>query len=155
LVDSDVPLVLYDHGSGEIADFATFSETDDERRVSLYHCKASSGEAAGRRVTDAYEVMGQAIKCLHWIKVQALLASVTRRLNERQNASRFEKGDIQALRTFLDPTRRKRMIFESVIVQPGFSKAGLDERIGSLLAAADGYLYDSGPFTRLRVLGSQ
>lgn len=155
LVDSDVPLVFYDHGPGELADFVTFSETGEDKRISLYHCKASSGENAGRRLSDAYEVVGQAIKCVHWSKRQALLDSVTRRLNERQNASRFEKGDIEALRTFLNPAMRKRMIFESVIVQPGFSKARLDDRIGSLLAAADGFLYDSGPFTRLHVIGSQ
>jgi hypothetical protein len=154
-VDSDVPLVFYDHGPGELADFVTFSETGEDKRISLYHCKASSDENAGRRLSDAYEVVGQAIKCVHWSKRQALIDSVTRRLNERQNASRFEKGDIQALRTFLNPAMRKRMIFESVIVQPGFSKARLDDRIGSLLAAADGFLYDSGPFTRLHVIGSQ
>lgn len=84
-----------------------------------------------------------------------LLAAVTRRLNQRQNVSRFEKGDIEALRVFLDPASRKRVIFQSVIVQPGFSKARLDDRIGSLLAAADGFLYDSGPFTRLHVIGSE
>jgi hypothetical protein len=155
LVESAAPVVFYDHGSGEIADFVTFSETNEERRISLYHCKASAEERAGKRVEDAYEVVGQAIKCIHWSKRQVLMASVTRRLNERQNASRFEKGDIEALRLFLDPNRRKRIIFESVIVQPGFSKARLDERIGSLLAAADGFLYDSGPFTRLHVIGSQ
>jgi hypothetical protein len=44
LVDSDVPLVFYDHGPGELADFVTFSETGEDKRISLYHCKASSGE---------------------------------------------------------------------------------------------------------------
>lgn len=155
LVASDAPIVFYDHGPGEIADFLTCSETEEENRISLYHCKGSSGNLAGRRLNDAYEVVGQAIKCVHWSKPQALLASMTRRLDARGNASRFEKGDIESLRSFLDLSRRRRIVFESVIVQPGFSKAGLDARIGALLAAADGFLYDSGPFTRLRVIGSE
>ena len=155
LVASEAPLVFYDHGPGEIADFVTFSETNEDIRISLYHCKASSDDFAGRRVHDAYEVVGQAIKCIHWSKGQVLLESLERRFNERENASRFEKGGLEVLRAFLDPGRRKRMIFESVVVQPGFSKSRLEERIGSLLAAADGFLYDSGPFTRLRVIGSE
>lgn len=155
LVASDALIVFYDHGSGEVADFLTCVETNEEKRLSLYHCKGSSGDAAGRRLNDAYEVVGQAIKCVHWIKTPTLIASVNRRFNERENASRFEKGDLEALRGFLDPARRKRIVFESVIVQPGFSKARLDERIGALLAAADGFLYDSGPFSRLRVIGSE
>lgn len=154
LVASNALIVFYDHGSGEAADFLSCSETNDEKRISLYHCKASSGDVPGRRLNDAYEVVGQAIKCIHWIKIQALFTSVARRFNEREDASRFEKGDLEALRLFLDPARRKRIVFESVIVQPGFSKARLDERIGALLAAADGFLYDSGPFARLRVIGS-
>jgi hypothetical protein len=154
LVASDALVVFYDHGSGEVADFLTCIETNDEKKISLYHCKGSSGEVPGRRLNDAYEVVGQAIKCVHWIKTQTLLASVARRFNERGNASRFEKGSLEVLRGFLDPARRKRIIFESVIVQPGFSRAQLDERIGALLAAADGFLYDSGPFARLHVIGS-
>jgi len=155
LVASDAVVVFYDHGSGEIADFLSFTETNEDKRISLYHCKASSGEVAGRRLDDAYEVVGQSIKCVHWSKPQALQASVTRRSTERANASRFEKGGVEALRGFLDPAMRQRILFESVIVQPGFSRARLDERIGALLAAADGFLYDSGPFARLRVLGSE
>ena len=60
-------------------------------------------------------------------------------------------------RVLVREQKRASMIeiaFESVIVQPGFSKTRLDERIGALLAAADGFLYDSGPFARLRVIGS-
>ncbi|MGA9884333.1 MAG: DEAD/DEAH box helicase family protein [Candidatus Acidiferrales bacterium] len=154
LIASDAAIVLYDHGSGEVADFLACTETDDETRVSLYHCKGSSGESASRRVNDAYEVVGQAIKCVHYSKPQPLLALIARRLT-RRTPSRFEKGGISELRESIDPARRKRIIFESIIVQPGFSKTQLDERIGSLLAAADGFLYDSAPtFTRLRVIGS-
>jgi superfamily II DNA or RNA helicase len=154
LVTSPASIVYYDHGPGEIADFLAFSESEEERRISLYHCKGSSRDNAGRRLDDAYEVVGQAIKCIHWCKPQALLASATRRLN-RRNPSRLEKGNIEALRAFLNHSKRKRIIFESVIVQPGFSREDLDERIGALLAAADGFLYESpGPFARLRVIGS-
>lgn len=154
LVASDALIVAYDHGPGEVADFLSFSEADNEKRISLYHCKGSSENFPGRRLSDAYEVVGQAIKCVHWSKPQVLLNTVSRRLNERRGASRLEKGDAGALGAFLAPTTRKRILLEAVIVQPGFSRAALDERIAALLAAAEGFVFGAGPFMRLRVIGS-
>jgi superfamily II DNA or RNA helicase len=155
LINSEASVVFYDHGPGEMADFVSFVQMEEEMRVSLYHCKASSSREPGERLSDAYEVVGQAIKCVRWNKPRAILESVDRRVNRPRNASRFEKGDMDALRDFLDPANRKRFVFESVIVQPGLSQGGLGERVGALLAAADGFLYDFGPYTRLRVIGSR
>lgn len=54
-----------------------------------------------------------------------------------------------------DRRHRRRVLFEAVIVQPGFSRAALGDRIPSLLAATDAYLFDGGRFDRVRVLGSE
>jgi superfamily II DNA or RNA helicase len=155
LIASDASVVLYDHGPGEMADFVSLFLDQDQVRVSLYHCKASSGAVARQRLSDAYDVCGQAVKCVRWAKPPLILDSITRRLGRQRNPSRFEKGNMAALRQALDPTNRKQVLFESVIVQPGFSRANLGDRVGPLLAAADGFLFDCGRFTRLRVIGSQ
>ena len=154
LVESTADAVFYDHGSGEMADFVTVTTEQDLVRVALYHCKAASGDRPGENLNDAYEVCGQAVKCIRWARPREILESVERRLNRESGGSRFEKGDINLLQQALGPTQRRRVVFESVIVQPGFSRVALGDRVGPLLAAADEYLYELGRFTRLRVIGS-
>ncbi|HEY6349887.1 MAG TPA: hypothetical protein VI636_10800 [Candidatus Angelobacter sp.] len=153
LVQSDADIVFYDHGPGEIADFVTFRIVSRQVRVSFYHCKASSEPEPGGRVADAYEVCGQAVKCDKWAD-RRILEAVKRRLNRPDSTSHFEKGNLEFLESALNPAQRNRLIFESVVVQPGFSSAGLGDRIKSLLAAADGFLFEGGRFDRIRVLGS-
>lgn len=154
LVQSDAEIVFYDHGPGEMADFVAFRIGQQQLRVSLYHCKASAEPTSGGRVVDAYEVCGQAVKCDKWADRRQILEATRRRLNREGCASRFEKGTLELLEQALNPAQRNRLLFESVIVQPGFSRAGLGNRISSLLAAADSYLFEGGKFDRIRVIGS-
>jgi superfamily II DNA or RNA helicase len=155
LIDSDASVVFYDHGPGEMADFVAVTADQDNVRVALYHCKASSGTHASERVDDAYEVCGQAAKCVRWANPRIILEAVTRRLGRESGGSRFEKGDATALGQILGSSNRRPVIFESVIVQPGLSKSQLGDKVGPLLAAADGFLYEFGRFTKLRVIGSE
>lgn len=154
LINSEAEIVFYDHGPGEMADFVTLSSGPDYVRVVLYHCKASSGEHEGERVEDAYEVCGQASKCVRWASPRLISEAVTRRLRRDSGGSKFDKGDLARLQQTLNPNNRKVVSFESVIVQPGFGKSKLGNRVGPLLAAADGFLYEFGRFSRLRVIGS-
>jgi len=153
LIASDAEIVFYDHGPGEMADFVAFNTGRQQVRISLYHCKASSGAAPGGRVGDAYEVCGQAVKCDKWADRRSILDAVRRRLNREGGNSRFEKGTLEQVEKALNPDQRNRLLFESVIVQPGFSRAGIGNRISTLLAAADAYLFE-GRFDRLLVIGS-
>lgn len=59
---SDADVALYDHGSGEIADFVALKRISGELQVAFYHCTGSGGPAPGARVDDAYEVCSQAQK---------------------------------------------------------------------------------------------
>jgi superfamily II DNA or RNA helicase len=154
LVESEANIVFYDHGPGEIADFVSFSLRPGQVRVALYHCKASSAEQPGQRVSDAYEVCGQAVKCARWATSRLILESIDRRLGRDSGGSRFEKGDVETCRQLLEPRSRRQVVFESIIVQPGFSRAQLGDTVGSLLAAANDYLFHGGRFVRLRVIGS-
>ena len=122
LVQSDLAVVFYDHGPGEIADFVTFDIGENEVRVSLYHCKASSDAVAGGRIDDAYEVCGQAAKCERWADRQRIIAALRRRLNRRNGASRFDKGNMEAIEQALERQQRRRMLFQAVIVQLDLAK---------------------------------
>ncbi len=59
-------VVVYDDGSGEVADFVCIDEIADQIRIELHHAKGSKGANAGERVADVYEVCGQAVKCTRW-----------------------------------------------------------------------------------------
>jgi len=154
LVNSEAGIVFYDHGPGEMADFVAITADEDKVRVALYHCKASPGTPAGGRVEDAYEVCGQAAKCVRWANPRMVLEAIMRRLGRVSGGSRFDKGSVAAVQETLGSTNRKPVMFESIIVQPGLSKSRLGDRVGPLLAAADGFLYEFGRFTKLRIIGS-
>lgn len=154
LVNSEADVVFYDHEPGEMADFVAVTADEEKVRVALYHCKASLGGPAGERVEDAYEVCGQAAKGVRWANPRIVLEAITRRLGRASGGSRFDKGGTAAVQEILGSSNRRPVMFESVIVQPGLSKSQLGDRVGSLLAAADGFLYEFGRFTKLRVIGS-
>lgn len=146
-------IVFYDHGSGEIADYVTFAIQAEEVRIGFHHCKSSGGRAAGRRVDDAYEVCGQAIKSRGWADRQRLLSAIKHRLQTRRGVSRFICGDLTAVESVLRETSRVRLVYEMVLVQPGFSQGQVNPGIASLLAATDDFLY-GGSCDRLRIQGS-
>jgi hypothetical protein len=133
-------VVFYDHGSGEIADFITFTRTGEGLEVALFHCKGSSGAAAGQRVADFYEVCGQIVKSLRWVENNTrLMKHLTRRLNR---GSRYVKGSAELLRALLDETRQSRITYRLVVVQPGISRERLGD-LAVLLAATGDYVAKS------------
>lgn len=156
LQDSQSPLVFYDHGTGEIADFVSIAQHgDDEVRITLYHCKASDKKDAGRRVKDAYEVCGQAVKSIIWTTRRQLRDTIRRRFRSRAGRSRFlaGKGDVALADALLGDGARWKTVVEMVIVQPGIAKSALSPPIANLLAATNDYLIRGG-CAPLRVLGS-
>jgi outer membrane protein insertion porin family len=66
-------VVVYDHGSGEAADFIGVWDNDDEVLVRFYHCKKTKEHAPGCRLEDLYEVVGQAVKTNRWLHRSDLL----------------------------------------------------------------------------------
>lgn len=128
IVDNTSNIIFDDDGSGEIADIVSVKIDMEHRKVvfHLYHCKYSDGERPGARVSDLYEVCGQAEKSIMWNdNVLELVQRMIERENKRQrdyDETRFEKGDIQTLHML------KKMLksgfeteFEISIVQPGVS----------------------------------
>lgn len=153
----DVPenaIVLYDHRSGEIADFLTV--TCDARHISvtLYHCKASGTAAAGDRVDDIYEVCGQVVKSFHLIcDDKRVIRHVKRRTTKGKIHSRFIRGTLEDFERLLRDSAGKEIEYRFVVVQPGISKAKITEEGLSVLAAANEFLHSLGA-QDLLVLGA-
>jgi superfamily II DNA or RNA helicase len=131
-----LPFVYYDHGTGEIADFITGEVTTDEILIKLYHCKGSTAPAPGNRVNDIYEVIGQGIKSLTYTYQIRLIA----RLQQRQLGKTLSgpcSDNFTILRDLIATNRGMKVGFQIVIVQPGITKSGIEERISLLLSAAN------------------
>ena len=64
--NNDYTYLIYDHGTGEIADFITITENDNTIETALYHVKAMNGQNYNSDLKDIYEVTQQAIKSVIW-----------------------------------------------------------------------------------------
>ena len=132
------------------ADVVSVKINEEHRKVvfHLYHCKYSHGKVPGARISDLYEVCGQAEKSIMWNdNVLEIVQRMIVRENMRQrnyNDTRFEKGDLQTLHML------KKMIksgfeteFEISIVQPGVSKLEITDSMKQIILATDAYLKDT------------
>jgi hypothetical protein len=149
--------ILYDHGTGEVADFIAWEEThrgdtpwgSDRKEelagvhVYLFHVKgAKKGKKQkmarpGNRVGDAYEVCGQVVKSLIWVTKRRHLAEHLR--GRCQKKSFFLRGDLLTARRLLTELQRP-VDFHVGLVQPGITAQRAEEKILKILAAADDYV---------------
>jgi len=151
LLADGVEHLFYDHGSGETCDFVGVWKETSRTVVRLYHCKGSSESKPGSRVEDVYEVCGQAVKCLKWLRNHEFFL---RRLQTRHVPPRraFVKGSLRECVRLL----RKGTVpitYEVAIVQPGLSKGAAQDAVLNVLAAADDYVRRTTGH-RLIVIGS-
>ena len=146
LSQADWELVIDDDGPGEIADIVAISADDEELHITLAHCKYSSGDTAGARVADLYELCGQAQKSARWRRsTDHMFRQLIRRERKRSQQGRngLIKGDIAALYALQEKARMLRPRFTIAVVQPGLSKAGVSEAQLELLASSEVYLYET------------
>jgi superfamily II DNA or RNA helicase len=148
-------IVVYDDGSGEVADFVTIDETDAAIAFTLYHAKGSKGVQPGERVADVYEVCGQAVKSTRWATDAArLIDRLLNRLRKRP-AEHLITGTIDDLKRLRSSVRHKEVSYTIALVQPGISRAAMSRDVIALpMAAADVYIVGGGMFEDLRVIGS-
>jgi superfamily II DNA or RNA helicase len=151
---AEAPLLVFDDdGSGEMADVVAIYNNENEVLVRLYHCKYSSHDTAGLRITDAYEICGQAQKSVKWAaSKEGLVEHLKKREKNRIKVggnSRFETGGMPGLSAFLALAKQKRVRFEVVLVHPGISYAGLASNSDQarnmlrLMAATSSYLAET------------
>ena len=143
----DYDIVFDDDGTGEIADIVAIKAMDDELIVHLFHCKYSKRNDAGARVSDFYEVCGQAQKSVSWRSKGTHLFDRLKNREisrlEKYKVSRFEKGDLQKLDELRRRSRVLLPIFKIFIVQPGLDSSKIDSDIMDLLGATENYLLET------------
>lgn len=145
--------IIYDHGTGEIADFLTFKADGSLVKVELYHCKAMKGQQFNSSVNDVYEVAQQAIKSTVWIKSKTALLNKIRARIKGGSVDKFVRGDIRTLKDLLQST--KALEATIYIVQPAISKtAQMSEPFGRILSAAAFYIKNTGRAKMLKIIGS-
>lgn len=147
----DLDILIYDHGTGEIADFIAIKEEKEVVNIELIHVKGATGkDATGERVADVYEVCGQAVKSLVWITNK----SSFRKNIERRTIKHPEKYLKGTNKEFLGILSKDKIInFQISIVQPGISKSNIIPKISEVLTANDDYIFNSGN-NSLRVYAS-
>ncbi|RLP54974.1 MAG: DEAD/DEAH box helicase [Ketobacter sp.] len=143
-VQNEYDLIINDDGSGEAADLVAFKVIDNEIILDLIHCKYSSGDDAGARVGDLYEVCGQAQRSIRW--KHAGMEYFYKHINRREKLwaenghTRFLKGSMGDLNTLKNRARTTRLSLKVTIVQPGLSIKKINEEMLKLLGCTALYI---------------
>lgn len=139
--------LLYDHRSGEAADFiAVVKLADNKVQIKFYHCKAAGGsQPTGGRVGDVYEVSGQMLKSVSYCDVEVLMKHIAQRINPaRANRSRFIVGNLDAIEAALATAPPTGTTFEVYAVQPGISLIAVDAHLSDLMTYGVDYVQRGG-----------
>lgn len=143
----DNEFVVYDHRSGEAADFVVGRTMPGNRlHISLYHCKGAGGAVSGDRVDDVYELAGQSVKSARFQRKDDLLRHIERRTQVRPN-----RGNSPLLVGTRDEALQLIRVHDPIdiavtvyAVQPGLSAGGLSENVRAVMAAANDSLTSQG-----------
>lgn len=125
----DFDILLDDDGAGEVADLVGITANDTDITVTLVHCKYSSEQSPGARVSDLYEVCGQAARGAKWREygIDALLRTLDRRAGKyaarHPGKTPYLIGNIQELYRIRERAPHLRPHINTVIAQPGLSAA--------------------------------
>lgn len=144
--------MIYDHGTGEMADFIAIRETDTMVRISMFHVKAMTAANFNSDVNDIYEVLQQAIKSSIWLKTKSVL--LQKILSRRKGGKCiFIRGKLDELKQALRSD--KRLVAEMYVVQPSISRnVALPDKYQEVLAAAKFYTLNSGRINTFKIWGS-
>ena len=146
--------ILYDHGSGEMADYIAIREDKNRIIVRFYHVKKKSSTEFNSSLGDVYEVAGQAVKSIIWLTTKGRFIE---KIRSRHSANHCQliNGDYNLfIKEMLRST--KQLTGFIVIVQPGLSKSALmPDKIQEVLAAASSYISRAGKVQGLEILGSE
>lgn len=152
--DPNLTHIVFDHGTGEIADYITFKAEGSFIKVGLYHCKAMKGVNYNSAVADVYEVAQQAIKSTVWVKSKSLLLNKIQARIKGGTTKKFVRGDFRTLKALLQS--QKALEVTIYIVQPAISKSErMADTVGEVLSSATSYIRHTGRVKELKVLGSK
>jgi len=136
LIDRGANIVFNDDNSGESADIVAIFKEDELVRFEMVHCKYSK-ETAGARLSDLFEVAGQAIVSLRYKwKPEELLKHLERRNGTGVlKGKRFYHGDITDLEDIKKALKYSNVEFEFGIAQPGVKKSSLNTDMMNFLGS--------------------
>lgn len=149
--EDNLDVLLYDHGTGEIADFISMKENTDSIEITLYHIKSMKGSKYNKNVDDIYEVCHQGIKSLIWLKSKLFFLE---KIKKRQKSEHCKiiKGTNHGFENILK--RNKLFTSKIVTIQPAIKKTDISEKFQEVLAAANMYIRNSGRATEFCIWGS-
>jgi len=137
--------IFNDDGAGEAGDLVALKDVSaDEICLTLIHCKNAKGARVSGQIENLYTVCGQAQKSIT-VKHEGLgkLATSLRRRHEiwaANGASRILKGDLKVLTYFVEKSRKVRLSFQVIIVQPSVSAKSYSPDMAKLLATTELFL---------------
>lgn len=151
--NQEIDYIIYDHSTGEMADFITIHNKKLEYEVTLYHVKAMSAKKYNSSVGDVYEVVGQAIKSTIWLKSKSILL---RKIKSRRKSGHceFKKGEYDK---FLQDMKQQDKVLRGniIVVQPSICKnINMPDKIQEVLAATSYYISNSGKVKSFEIWGS-
>ncbi|WP_306141477.1 DEAD/DEAH box helicase [Roseibium sp. MMSF_3412] len=136
LLDEGARVVFNDDNAGESADIVAIFLDEERVKFKIVHCKYSK-DKAGRRLSDLYEVCGQAIVSLRYKwKPEELLKHMARRNSTGiLKGLRFFYGDLEDLEEIKKALKYCNVVFEFAIAQPGVSSSDLSSEMKTLLGS--------------------
>ncbi|TJX68950.1 DEAD/DEAH box helicase [Soehngenia saccharolytica] len=149
----ELDYIIYDHSSGEMADFITIQSKEMEYEVIFYHVKAMSAKNYNSSIGDIYEVVGQAIKSTIWLKTKSIFLQKIRD-RRKSDHCKFIKGEYEK---FLEDMKKQDKVLRGKIiaVQPSICKnMDMPDKIQEVLAATNYYIRNSGKFKSFEIWGS-
>lgn len=139
-------IIFNDDGPGEIADVVCMSMDNDEIFLDLYHCKYSHGDHPGARMSDLYEVCGQAEKSVKWCQdYKGIIERMCKREARCSSilGSRIEVGDTKTLMKYKNMIRFYKVKLNIYIVQPGVDSKSINDDMSALLNGTAANLMDT------------
>jgi len=159
-IEDDYTIIFNDDGAREIADLIAIKDCGNKIVVDLYHCKyckLENGEAkSGARVSDVYEVCGQATRSAKWVHASVKLFE---RILHRYQGSlvkgfdRLLKGSPVELEMLRNKCHDHEVVYGFYIVQPAVSCEKISD--DQLMVLGSSYVYIKGVSgSELNLIGS-
>lgn len=138
-------LIFNDDGKAEAGDLVCLKDVDESTmKLTLVHCKGAIGARVSGSIENFYFLCGQAQKCItkKHKGVERLAKDLKRREAQwaASGATRFLKGGQRELSYFKEKSRKSKVEFEVVLVQPGASTDSVTVPILQLLATTELFL---------------
>lgn len=154
LIDLDeYDYIIYDHSSGEIADYIAVMINENKITATLFHVKSRSAVGYNSSVGELYEVCGQSVKSAIWLKSRKefLNKVKSRRVSGH---CKFVHGKFNDFENVLNQNLLLRGVI--IAVQPSVSKSHyFEDKVQNIIAASNFYLKNVGYIDRFMIWGSE